>query len=78
MIYRFTSPTCIPCKAMKPILDRAIAEGYHIETSDITETNLYEEYGVTSVPTFIRTENGHEINRHVGAMTYNELIDFCS
>ncbi len=58
----FHSPTCKPCRAMKPRL-RKLAKEYDGKAVfgkvDITKNkNLADKYGVTSVPTIIIFRNG--------------------
>lgn len=75
----FTSPTCAPCKIVKPTLDRLVDErGYAVETVDIfAKRDVAEDFGVMSTPTFIlMDEENTEMRRQVGAMTRPNLIKF--
>lgn len=75
----FTSPTCMPCKIVKPTLDRLVEErGYVVETVDIfASPDLASDFGVMATPTFILTDElGTEMRRAVGAMSRPSVIKF--
>lgn len=71
----FTSPTCGPCRMVKPLVRKVENEGTEVQYIDITEdaenTNLFD---ITSVPTIIVTdENNKEIDRNVGMINMGKL-----
>ena len=71
----FTSPTCGPCRMVKPLVRKVENEGTEVQYIDITEdtenTNLFD---ITSVPTIIVTdENNQEIDRNVGMINMGKL-----
>ena len=73
----FTSPTCGPCRMVKPLVRKVENEGTEVQYIDITEdienTNLFD---ITSVPTIIVTdENNQEIDRNVGMINMGKLKD---
>ena len=73
----FTSPTCAPCKMVKPTLDRLVEErGYSVQSVDIFKfPDVADGFSVMSTPTFIMfDEMGTEMRRVVGAMTRPNLI----
>ena len=65
----FNADWCGPCKAMRPMLEE-LAEsdpGYKIVSIDIdAESELAEEYDVTSIPCLVLFKNGTEVNRSIG------------
>ena len=72
MILWFTTPTCQPCKRMTPIMEALMDEGYVIEKINAQDRpDDAADFGVTSVPTLIKTRMGVEVDRHVGAL--NEI-----
>ena len=77
-VIKFTAKWCAPCKAMVPTVDKLLAEGYDIEDKDIEQhPDLAESYGVHGVPTMILIDNdGQEIKRHTGALTYKKFKEF--
>ena len=74
----FFSPTCIHCQAFTPVL-MPIADELGI---DIAQLNVYEypelwdEYNLEATPTFIRFEDGKEVNRFLGALEEADLRAF--
>jgi glutaredoxin len=67
----YTSPTCGPCRQIKPVLFRAVAErGWTIKEHDVVMEGVPE--GVTAVPTVrVTHEDGHT-SQYVGT---GEIID---
>jgi len=74
----FFSPICIHCQAFTPVL-MPIAEELGV---DIAQLNVYEyddltdKYNIEATPTFIRFEDGKEVNRFVGALKEEDLRTF--
>ncbi len=73
------STTCIPCKAMAPILDevrRTYAGKLTVEAIDVRkEAGMAEKYGVESIPTqVIMDAGGKELFRHVGFFAKEDLV----
>ncbi|MFD5697877.1 thioredoxin family protein [Streptomyces lasiicapitis] len=75
----FTSPTCHPCKRMKPlIIQEAIAADVVIEESDVmdgTDRRRYQ-YGVTSVPALVAHRDGEVIGSFVGVKSRADLVEW--
>ena len=70
---------CIPCKAMKPILDELAAEykgRARIEIVDIGERpNEAERWRVFTIPTQIFVDaQGEEVYRHEGFMPKEDIV----
>jgi thiol-disulfide isomerase/thioredoxin len=75
----FKTPSCRSCHAMMPLFYSAKAKGSDIEIIDATEhesRGRVLQYGIHSVPTMVKLENGVEIGRHIGAMPMREFYDF--
>ena len=76
----FGRGVCIPCKAMKPILDE-LALTYkgkaEVLIFDIDEySDLTEQYGVKMIPTQIFFDKlGKEVWRHEGFLEKEKIID---
>ena len=72
----FSAVWCGPCKAFKPIMNEIAGEGYSVEFIDIDqEQNKATKYGVRSVPTVVIEENGIEVDRFVGSMSKQQVLE---
>ena len=72
----FSATWCGPCKAFKPVIQEAVSEGYNIEQIDIdSNQDAAVEYGVRSVPTVVILQNGTEVDRIVGSVPKQSLLD---
>ena len=71
----FTATWCGPCKAFKPVMNEVAGEGHSIQFIDVDENQtLATQYGVRSVPTTVIEENGVEVDRFVGAIPKQSVI----
>lgn len=75
----FTAEWCKPCEKVKPIVeqlnhDQITARFFMIDAD--SETEMVEDFGVRSIPTFILIEDNKEVGRIHGAKTREELITF--
>ena len=72
----FSATWCGPCKPFKPVMNEVAGEGYMVEFLDVdNNSEMASKYGVRSVPTTIIEENGVEVNRFVGAIPKQQVID---
>lgn len=78
--YFFTSPTCGPCKAVKPVIlelqeDHPAIQWAIVDTST-DPSNLAGSMKITHVPTMVAVYNGREVGRHSGTqmMGYFSLV----
>ena len=72
----FSATWCGPCNAFKPVMNEVAGEGYMVEFLDVdNNSEMASKYGVRSVPTTIIEENGVEVNRFVGAIPKQQVID---
>jgi thioredoxin-like negative regulator of GroEL len=66
----FSSPTCNPCKAVKPVLAELAEENTKILWVNVDTTNdpagTAKAYNVTHVPVTVAVFNGKEVGRHGG------------
>jgi thioredoxin 1 len=76
----FSAEWCGPCKAMNPLLDKALEDGQRIFKINIDEDVDYSwENHIRSIPTFILYEDEKLLTRHVGVFnSVNELSQFIS
>ena len=72
----FSAVWCGPCKAFKPVMNEIAGEGYSIEFIDVDhEQNKAEKYNVRSVPTVVIEENGIEVDRFVGSIPKQMILE---
>ena len=72
----FSASWCVPCKQMKPIVEKLEADtGVNFRKIDIDTDHITpEKYRVMSVPSFVLVDDDdQEISRAVGAQTGKEL-----
>ena len=75
----FGSSTCVPCKQMKPILERLAVE--YEGRLNVVIIEVYEqreltgEYGIMTIPTqIVFDSSGQEVTRHIGFWPREEII----
>lgn len=75
----YTSPTCGPCRQLKPILveltdsNRIALE--IVDASDETKQQ-FADNGIRAVPTVVYIRNGREYARFVGAQTRTGMMKY--
>jgi len=75
----FGRGVCVPCKAMKPILEELSVEykgRLNVVIVEIDDhLNLTRQYGIMAIPTQIFFDSsGKEITRHIGFWSKEEII----
>ena len=69
-MYFVTSPTCGPCKAVKPVISELTEDHKNFQWISVDTTadpaNVATMYKVTHVPTMVAVYNGNEVGRHSG------------
>ena len=75
----FGRGVCIPCKEMKPILERLAVEyegNLNVVIVEIDENmDLTRQYGIMAIPTqIVFDRNGIEITRHTGFWSREQII----
>lgn len=74
----FTAPWCAPCQTLKPLFEEV--KGY-LKNVDFEEVCMSKDMdraraeSVMSVPTLVVYENGQQINRRIGLVTKQHIID---
>ena len=72
----FSAVWCGPCKSFKPVMNEIAGEGYSIEFIDVDqEQNKATKYGVRSVPTVVIEENGIEVDRFIGSIPKQMILE---
>lgn len=75
----FTSPTCGPCKSMKPLItEAAAAAGVPLEVFEVgKQSSLVAAFEIRAVPTLVLLDpNDKETKRMVGAASAVAIRDF--
>ena len=72
----FSATWCGPCRVFKPVMQELAGQGHSIEFIDVDEqSDLATEFGVRSVPTTVVMENGQEVDRFVGAIPKEQVLE---
>lgn len=78
-VAEFGASTCVPCKAMKPILEEIVAEygdKLNLSFTDVRiHTNIATKYRISLMPTQISFDSaGQEVTRHVGYWPKEDVL----
>lgn len=79
-IIKFYTQYCVPCKMMKPIVDKFISDHPEIEYEEIDCTEEVPQEWVNevkSVPTIIIMKDNKIFNKLIGVNSYNKLESLC-
>ena len=72
----FSAKWCGPCRTLKPVMEELASEGYSVQFIDVDESNsLTIQYRVTSVPTVVIEENGMTVDRFIGSIPKNQVLE---
>ena len=72
----FSATWCGPCKSFKPVINEIASEGYSVQFIDIDQSpNMATQFSVMSVPTVIIEENGIEVDRFVGSIPKQQVLE---
>jgi thioredoxin 1 len=72
----FSATWCGPCKVFKPVMNEIAGEGHSVQFVDIDkQQDLAQQYNVRSVPTVVIEENGKEVNRIIGAVPKQSIME---
>lgn len=74
----FYADWCGPCKTMKPVV-RSFADDFRgritvLEINVDESPGLARQYNVRSIPCFVVTRDGIEVNRRTGSMPKESLV----
>ena len=72
----FSATWCGPCKSFKPVINEIASEGYSVQFIDIDQSpSIAQHYKVMSVPTVIIEDSGIEVDRFVGSMPKQMVLE---
>ncbi len=71
----FSASWCGPCQQIAPTVARLERAGYPIRTVDVDAQRAEaERFQITAMPTFVLMVDDKEVDRHVGAMSEQQLL----
>ena len=75
----FFATWCNPCRALAPILETAgkeLGDKVKVVKIDVDESeDIARKYGVMSIPTMVIIKDGKELDRMVGLLNKQTIID---
>lgn len=74
----FWAEWCPPCRMIAPIIDKIGEEENEIVVGKVNvdeEAGLAQEFKVASIPTLVVMRDGAEVNRLVGAVSKQEILE---
>lgn len=75
----FWAAWCGPCKMFSPIFEEAAAElsekAKAVKIDIDSQNELAEKYGVMSIPTFMIFKNGQPVQKSVGLISKEEILE---
>ncbi|MFE3579435.1 thioredoxin family protein [Streptomyces vinaceus] len=72
----FSSPACVPCQRMKPLIAQESIAADVTVTDVVAPDDLFEVLDVTGVPTLMAMKDGREAGRLVGMKSQADLVQF--
>lgn len=71
----FYGDRCPPCRAMDPLVQQLIAQGYPVQKVNVEQRpEIARSFGVTSIPCFVMLVDGREVDRAVGPQSPDRLL----
>ena len=79
VVVDFFATWCGPCKMFSPIFEEAAAElsekAKAVKIDIDSQNELAEKYGVMSIPTFMIFKNGQPVQKSVGLISKEEILE---
>ncbi|MFW6169593.1 MAG: trypsin-like peptidase domain-containing protein [Planctomycetota bacterium] len=71
----FGADWCEPCRTMEPTVERLEEAGYPVRRVNVDQNpDLARRFNIGPIPCFVLVKNGREIQRIVGATSYDRLV----
>ncbi|MCI6812120.1 MAG: thioredoxin [Lachnospiraceae bacterium] len=77
----FWAEWCGPCRMLSPIVDQVAEELTDIKVGKVNvdqEPKLASRFQVMSIPTLVLMKAGKEVERSLGAIPKNKIIELCN
>lgn len=74
----FWAPWCGPCKMLSPIVDEIAETATDFKVGKVNvdeQTDIAREFSIAAIPTLLVFQNGKVINKSVGLLTKDEVLD---
>ena len=72
----FSATWCGPCKTFKSVMNEIANDGYAVQYIDIDQSSaIAEQYIIRAVPTVVIEDNGIEVDRFVGALPKQMVLE---
>ena len=74
----FWAPWCGPCKMLSPIVDEIAETATDFKVGKVNvdeQIDLAREFSIAAIPTLLVFQNGKVINKSVGLLTKDEVLD---
>lgn len=74
----FWAPWCGPCKMLSPIVDEIAETATDFKVGKVNvdeQTDIAREFSIAAIPTLLVFRNGKVINKSVGLLTKDEVLD---
>jgi thioredoxin 2 len=74
----FWAPWCGPCRMMAPAFEQAAAQlkgrALLVKVNSDDNPGLAQRYGIRSIPTLVRLQQGRETQRQSGAVPVAQIV----
>ncbi len=74
----FWAPWCGPCKILSPIVDEIAETATDFKVGKVNvdeQIDIAREFSIAAIPTLLVFRNGKVINKSVGLLTKDEVLD---
>lgn len=75
----FWAPWCAPCRALAPVVEQVASEmagQVSVGALNIDEhADIAARFGIRSIPTLVLFRDGQVVDRHVGGLPKDALVD---